>query len=234
MNDFQAPRFIAPHFIEIEGSADIPGLVQRACAFTTAAPGWPRDAAGATHHHLCLLRSETGRWHEAGPVQWRTESRPLFMPDAPGVASGRAPDLMRAIVAALGAAHAPVHPQGDAMLAAEPVLCVAPAFVPLVREPGLPGVWACSHLSAAGPVSAEQPWTHLQTAFIRAWPGGSGPAFRCELETVSFVAVMAGRTGDAAPDRERDFWSAESLEEAMQGCLARIFAPRATTAEGKR
>ncbi|MDJ0390406.1 hypothetical protein QMO56_20025 [Roseomonas sp. E05] len=234
MSEPQTPRFIAPHFIEIEGSTDVPGPVRRACAFTTAAPGWARDATGATHHHLCMLLSETGRWHEAGPVQWRTESRALSAGGTPSIAAGRAPDLMRGIVAALAAAHAPVHPQGDATLPAEAVLCVAPAFVPVVREAGLPGVWACSHLSAAGPVSAEQPWTHLQTAFIRAWPGGSGPAFRCELETLPFSAVMSGTAGATAAGREMAFWSAESLEQAMRSCLARIFAPRTAAAEGKR
>ncbi|MXP65538.1 hypothetical protein E0493_19505 [Roseomonas sp. M0104] len=234
MSELQTPRFIAPHFIEIEGGVDVPGPVRRACAFTTAAPGWPRDASGATHHHLCVLLSENGRWHETGAVQWRTEGRALSSGEPPAVATGRAPDLMRGIVAALGAAHAPVHPRGDATPPAGTVLCVAPAFVPIAREPGLPGIWACSHLSAAGPVSAEHPWTHLQTAFIRAWPGGEGPAFRCELETLSFSAVMSGaaRAGTAA--RETAFWSAASLEEAMQSCQARIFAPRTAAAEDRR
>jgi len=234
MSEPQTPRFIAPHFIEIEGSTDVPGPVRRACAFTTAAPGWPRDTSGATHHHFCMLLSETGRWYETGAVQWRTESRPLLSDIAPSVAAGRAPDLMQGIAAALAAAHAPVRFQDDARLSAETVLCVAPAFVSVVREPGLPGVWACSHLSAAGPVSAERPWTHLHTAFIRAWPGGDGPAFRCELETLPFSTVMSGMASAETDLREVALWSAGSLEEAMQSCLARIFAPRTVTAEGRR
>jgi len=233
MSKAQTPRFIAPHFVEIEGSSDVPGPVRRACAFTTAAPGWPRDASGATHHHFCVLFSETGRWHETGAVQWRTESRALSSGALPRIAIGRAPDLMRGIVAALGAAHTPLHPRDDATLPAAAVLCIAPAFVAMIRERGLPDVWVCSHLNAAGPVSAEQPWSHLQTAFIRAWPGGNGPAFRCELETLPFSAVMSGTAGAGSAERETTFWSAESLEEAMRGCLARIFAPRAAAVRGK-
>ena len=229
----QTPRFIAPHFVEIEGSADLPGPVRRACAFTTAAPGWPRDAGGATHHHLCVLLSESGRGHEGRPVHWRTETRAVVGAGEPMVAAGRAPDLVRGIAAALAAAHAPVLPQDGPAQADPAVLCVAPAFVPMMREPGLPGVWVCSHLSAAGPVSAERPWTHLQTAFIRAWPGG-GPAFRGELETLPFTSVMPAAVHGRMPGRELAFWSAASLEEAVRSCQTRIFAPRATPAETRR
>ncbi len=226
----QMPRFIAPHFIEIEGSADIPGPVRRACCFTTAAPGWPRDAEGATHRHRCELRSLSGRWQEAGPVAWRTETWPCeALPGVPAqLSEGTAPDLMHAIAAALGAAHTPPLP-GEAGRAA--VLCVAPGFVEMQREPGLPRIWTSAHLSAAGAVSTTQPWTHLLTAFIREWPGRQGSAYRCELETLPYAAVMPGLAPAAAPLRETACWEAATLEAAMQGCLARIFAPRVVTPE---
>ncbi|WBV45452.1 hypothetical protein [Pseudoroseomonas cervicalis] len=226
----QVPRFIAPHFIEIEGSADIPGPVRRACSFTTAAPGWPRDADGATHRHRCELRSLSGRWQEAGPVAWRTETWPCVESPAEPVqlSDGTAPDLIHAIAAALGAAHMPPR-RREASRAA--VLCVAPGFVEMQREAGLPRIWVSAHLSAAGAVSTTQPWTHLLTAFIREWPGHRGGGFRCELETLPYAAVMPGLAPAAAALRETLCWEADSLEDAMQGCLSRIFAPRVVAPE---
>ncbi|MCQ4159971.1 hypothetical protein NON00_08510 [Roseomonas sp. GC11] len=227
----QVPRFIAPHFIEIEGSADIPGPVRRACAFTTAAPGWPRDADGATHRHRCQLLSHSGRWQEAGPVNWRTEtSSCLAAPgEAPVVVEGSAPDLMHAIAAALGAAHAPLPPRGVEPATPAAVICIAPAFVEMQREPGMPRIWVSSHLSATGVVSAVQPWTHLITAFIREWPSGEGGGFRCELEALPYAAVMPGLATTGTPEREMQFWEAPTLEAAIRGSMVRIFAPRVAT-----
>ncbi|MFC7611488.1 hypothetical protein [Teichococcus aestuarii] len=148
----QTPRFVAPHFVEIEGSADIPGAIRRACAFTTAAPGWPRCRDGATHYHRCILTSHTGRWKDGAAVGWRTESWPaviaggiadtaekpacLLPPaSAPMVAEGHAEDLMQAIASALGAAYAPLpgtlEAHGGGL-----VQCIAPAFVEMARERG--------------------------------------------------------------------------------------------------
>ncbi|ONG44808.1 hypothetical protein BKE38_27275 [Pseudoroseomonas deserti] len=230
MDMTQVPRFIAPHFIEIEGSADIPGSVRRACAFTTAAPGLARDSRGASHHHRCELLSETGHgmgeWQDSGPVTWRTETRSTTDALAPPVtAEGSAPDLMQAIAAALGAAHAHA-PHGGA-----PVYCVAPGVVEMVREPGMPRVWIGSHLSANGQLPSGQPWSHLMTAFIREWPSAKGgaSAFRCELEMLPYAAVMPGQGSAEGKEREWQIWHAPSLEEAIRGCHQRIFAPRDET-----
>lgn len=230
MDMTQVPRFIAPHFIEIEGSADMPGPVRRACAFTTAAPGWQRDADGATHHHRCELLSGTGRWQDSGPVTWRTETRPVGEPQAtPLLIDGSAPDLMHAIAAALGAAHAPLPLAGNQASDLHPVYCVAPGFVEMVREPGMPRIWVGSHLSATGQAPASQPWTHLMTAFIREWPSQQGSAFRCELEMLPYAAVMPGQRSADGQEREWQLWNAGSLEEAVRGCNARIFTPRDAT-----
>lgn len=266
----QRPRFIAPHFIEIEGSADMPGAIRRACAFTTVAPGWPRNPDGATHYHRCTLTSDTGRWKDGGVVGWRTESWPVsldraapevagkagehaasLLPPAavPAVAEGHAADLMQAIASALGAAYAPLPgPQGGQEGGV--VQCVAPAFVEMEREAGLPRIWICSHLNAQGALPPEQPWTHLQTVLVREWPGRTAarpsaapftighlmgkPAgqerFQVELETLPFAAIIPAQ-GDAeaaAPQPLR--WWAPTLEKAMRGALEHLYgtgcAPR--------
>ncbi|PHK93738.1 hypothetical protein CR162_17280 [Pseudoroseomonas rhizosphaerae] len=221
------PRFVAPHFIETEGCSDMAGPVQRACAFTTAVPGWPRNAGGASHHHRCTLFSGTGRWKEGEPMRWRTESWPLssrgpggLLPPAaePLVMEGQAPGLMQAIALALGAAYnPPFATEGGA----EPVRCVAPAFVEMRREAGLPRIWACSHLNTLEPSSAAQPWTHLQTIFIREWPGREARArFQCELESLPFGTVIPAQAV-AAPRAPR--WWAATLEEAMGGALEALY-----------
>jgi hypothetical protein len=216
---------VAPHFIEVEGSADLPGAVRRACAFTTAAPGWLTGQDGATHRHECQLRSTTGQWQDGSPVQWRTESRSV-LGGAVMVTEGCAAELTQAIAAALAAAHAPPpRPLREAQTA-ERVLCLAPAFVEVAREPGLPRVWACAHLSALGPVSAERPWTHLQTAFIRAWPQRGADAYRGELETLPFSALHPA-DATRSPPRHVVTWSAASLEEAFAAFQALILTPRA-------
>jgi hypothetical protein len=224
MDMTQTPRFIAPHFIEIEGSADVPGPVRRACAFTTAAPGAAADLDGASHHHHCELLSETGAWQDSGPVTWRTETRATTGAGAPVTSEGSAPDLMGAIAAALGAAHRPVA-------GAAPVHCLAPGFVEMRREPGMPRIWVGSHLSASGPVPAGQPWSHLMTAFIREFPSRQGgPAgYRCELEMLPYAAVMPGAGSAEGKPREWQIWNAPSLEAAIRGCHERIAAPRDET-----
>jgi hypothetical protein len=238
-------RFIAPHFVEIAGGADIPGPVWRACAFTTAAPGWPRDAEGGSHLHRCLLTMDAADHREAGTVHWRTESRPLVTssgPAAPVVAEGAAADLMQAITAALGAAHAtqPLAAQPPAGPAPGATRCIAPGFVEIQREYGLPGIWVCSQLSAAGPVSAARPWTHLQTAYIRERRSEGRSRYLCELESLPFAAVMPA-AGDllspAAMPRRRPrraplHWQAGSLVMAMRSCLGRMFTPRPGEDEG--
>lgn len=223
--DALIPRFVAPHFMEVEGSADLPGAVRRACAFTTAAPGWPQDRNGATHHHECQLRSATGQWQDGQPVHWRTQTRSL-----PGgvtvVAEGCAAELTQAIAAALAAAHAPPAQPSRGMQGVERVLCMAPAFVEMAREPGLPRIWSCAYLSAHGAVSADRPWTHLQTAFIRAWPGRLGPAFRGELETLPFTALGPAEDASPAP-RDVVTWTGDTLDAALEGFRAHIASPRA-------
>ncbi|MFC3126175.1 hypothetical protein ACFOD4_13990 [Pseudoroseomonas globiformis] len=216
------PRFVAPHFIEIDGSTDLPGPVRRACAFTTAAPGWPRDKNGATHRHECRLSSASGRWQDGGAVHWHTETQDLATGHR-STATGEATALTQAIAAALAAAHAP---PGGAEAATDRVLCLAPDFVAMQREPGLPPVWCCAHLTALGTVPLDRPWTHLQTAFIRAWPGGRGQAFRGEMETLPFSALAMA--GNSQADRVRDvvYWAADSLPEAVERFRALVFAPR--------
>lgn len=228
------PRFIAPHFIEVEGAADMPGPVRRACSFTTAAAGWPVNAAGASHQHYCELTSATGRWREGGPVSWRTETRALLVPPElapPELVEDTAPDLMMAIAAALGVAHGAraQRQEGVALPAAPaPVLCIAPGFVEMMREPGLPGIWCCSQLSAVGEVTPQMPWTHLQTAMIRERRSAAGPGpYLCEVEVLPYRAVMP-EVGMAGPRPPRDLmqWSAPSLAQAMQDCLMQMAAPR--------
>ncbi len=220
------PRFVAPHFIEVEGSADLPGAVRRACAFTTAAPGWPQDRDGATHRHECQLRSPTGQWHNNSPVHWQTETRSI-LGEARVVAEGSATELTQAIAAALAAAHnAPPSPSRT-FSSSERVLCKAPAFVEMVREPGMPRIWACAYLSALGPISTELPWTHLQTAFIRAWPSHGKNAFRGELETLPFHALHAFDERQSSQPRDVVTWSASSLEEAMADFYSYTLSPRA-------
>lgn len=219
------PRFVAPHFVEIAGAGDLPGPVRRACAFTTAVPGWAVPRQEASHHHHCVLTRESG--HRRGVVRWRTETRLLSgmarQPAAAAdeVAEGTAPDLPRAIAAALSAAQGMLQP-----IPAQPVLCVAPAFVEMEREAGLPRIWVCAHLSAVGPVSAEQPWTEMQTAFIRE-RSGHVPEFQCTLERLP-SAVLFG-ADPAAPPQGRcvAHWTADSLDEALRGCQERMFATRA-------
>jgi hypothetical protein len=235
-------RFIAPHFVEIAGGADIPGPVWRACAFTTAAPGWPCDAEGGSHLHRCLLTMDGADHGKTGPVHWRTESQALAAASgsaAPVVAEGAAADLMQAIVAALGAAHA-MPPAGPAPVMPGATRCVAPGFVEIQREYGLPGIWVCSQLSAAGPVSAARPWTHLQTAYIRERRSEGHSRYLCELESLPFASVMPGSEDPRAPAatprrrprRSPVHWQAGSLVVAMQSCLSRMFTPRPGEDEG--
>lgn len=216
MSGLRYPSFVAPHFVEIEGRGDLPGPVWRACAFTTAtaeAPGLAR------HHHHCLLRGAQDDWQE-GAIAWTTETRPL-LPQAGApermVTQGEAPGLLAAITAALGAAQRPTPDSTT--------LCLAPAFVAMAREPGLPGIWVCSQLSATGPVTAEQPWSEVQTAYIREHPGQPRP-YHCTLESLPFAAVMA--PSEAAPPQPRlvAHWTCPGLEAAIAECQRRMFAPR--------
>lgn len=227
------PRFIAPHFVEVEGGADLPGPVLRACAFTTAAPGWPCDAEGASHRHDCLLTSASGQGVQERPVHWRTETQALSgAPERtrPRVAEGVAGNLMLAIAAALGAAHAgqPLAPGVSAPSGT--AASIAPGFVAMRQEPGLPGIWVCSQLSALGPVSATRPWTHLQTAHVRERRDGYRRRYLCSLEVLPYAAVMPGLPEEfahlAAHRPAMVQWTAPSLAVAMQACLIRMFTPR--------
>lgn len=232
------PRFVAPHFMEIDGSADMPGPLQRACAFTTVMPGWPRNGDGATHHHRCTLTSHTGRWQETGPVSWQTESWPiavdepasLLPPEGEAIVSqGHAPDLMQAIASALGAAYTPRPAAGQHEGI---VQCVAPAFVAMRREAGLPRIWVCSHLNAQGHVATAQPWTHLQTIFVREWPGSGKPGrFQCELETLPFSAVLPAQSKTGQPTRPVMRWWAPDLETALRSALEQLYG---TSQTGRR
>lgn len=215
------PRFVAPHFTEVQGSADLPGEVWRACAFTTSAPGAAADATGATHRHHCFLRGP-GNGGEKGPgIRWRTESQAV----AGGgrrVTEGLAEGLAAAVTAALSAAQTPVEASGGG------VLCLAPAFVEMRREPGLPRIWACSHLCEARGI------TYLQTAFIRAWPGGAGPTFRGTLEILPCMPEPAGAEKAPPLSLRRLSWSAMSLEEALHAWQSHAFAPGAVAGQGPR
>jgi hypothetical protein len=158
-------------------------------------------------------------------IHWRTESRSI-LGGALIVAEGCAAELTQAIAAALAAANTPPSRPLLEAQTTERVLCLAPAFVEMAREPGLPRIWACAHLSALGPVSAERPWTHLQTAFIRAWPQRGTGAFRGELETLPFSALHPADT-KRSPSRHLATWSANSLEEAFAAFQSLILIPRA-------
>jgi len=213
------PRFVAPHFTEVEGGADLPGEVWRACAFTTAVPGALADATGATHRHHCLLRAPGGEGHKIPRIHWRTETQAVTG-GAPRALEGISEGLANAVTTALGAAQAPAE-SGTAS-----VLCIAPAFVEVRREPGLPRIWACSHLCEASGRS------YLQTAFIRAWPGGTGSAFRGALEILPCTPEPsgAGKPHPALPRRLH--WSAMSLEEALRAWQVHAFAPRVAARPG--
>lgn len=204
--------FVAPHFLEIAGRADMPGPVRRACAFTTASAAAPWRPS---HRHRCDLFSASGSWQEDS-VRWRTRTVPLDGAEgaaaAPRLAEGEAEGLLAAITAALSAAQQ----EGEAML------CHAPRFVAMEREPGLPRVWACSQMSATGQVTPERPWTEMQTAYIRERPGHP-QRFHCTLEVVPFTAVMGPEAGEADQGSRKQWW-APDLDAAIQGCEGRMFS----------
>lgn len=141
------------------------------------------------------------------------------------MAEGCAAELPQAVAAALAAAHAPSSgPLRDGQGAAH-VMCLAPEFVEVTREVGLPRIWACAHLSALGKVSAERPWTHLQTAFIRTWPGRGASAFRGELEILPFNALHPVDSFHSQLQRNLVTWSAATFGEAVAVFRSLIVTP---------
>lgn len=137
------------------------------------------------------------------------------------VAEGHAADLMQAIASALGAAYAPLPRPGTTDgREGGLVQCVAPAFVAMGREDGLPRIWICSHLNAQGDMPPEQPWTHLQTILVREWPGRPAPErFEVEVETLPFAAIIPAQgTAGNVTSQPRRWWTSD-LQEAMRGAL---------------
>lgn len=246
-------RFVAPHFVEIEGRPDMPGAVRRACAFTTAAPGHPRDGSGATHHHRCIILATAEEGERAGRAVWRTESfalgrgpealllaalRGTAVEDSAALAisGGEAVDAAAAAASALAVARSGVETDpGEA----GPVL-VAPAFVEMVCEPGLPRIWGCSFYTAEAEPPPGRRWTDLQTCVIREWPGRAGEGFTCEVATAPHAEVermlrtgldLRDQAGASAGQRLRR-WRAPSLAAAISGCLMAALGGPALTAGG--
>jgi hypothetical protein len=227
------PRFVAPYFIEVEGKADLPGTVRRACAFTTAAPGWPLGQGKATHRHECQLHTDSGHLQDSSSFHWRTESKSFLGGDLE-VARGYAAELPQAVAAALAAAHAPSSgPLRDVQGAAH-VMCLAPEFVEVTREGGLPRIWACAHLSALGKVSAERPWTHLQTAFIRTWPERGANAYKGELEILPVNMLHSMNSFHSQSQRNLVTWSAATFGEAVAAFRNLINTPIPSTDHQRR
>lgn len=242
-------RFVGPHFVTIEGDPDGSGWIRRGCAFTTMAPGWRQDRTGATHFHSCVVRksSPSPVRHEA--LAWRTESLALgrgledvtlgaqggvAAAEAMTVAGGAETSLPSAIIAALSAAYQPLSaeldPHGKPLLG---TVYVAPAFVEILREPGLPRVWACDFLSQEHRQAADGPtWTHLQSCMIRERPGHARHGFLCEVESLPPVLVMQRLRADSETLPEANSqagyralrWSCDSLQSAIAECLRTALA----------